>query len=128
MVLRATEPLLPDRRPPLSQTPAMPRHARVAVPGQPHDVMQRGNRRADVFFPLVSAALPDGVGPGVWQAHLAEPLTEEDAERLRDRTQSGLPCGDEGFLARVSEVVGRTLIVRGRGRPRKAAEERGRAE
>jgi len=28
----------------------MPRAARVVVPGQPHHVTQRGNRRADVFF------------------------------------------------------------------------------
>jgi len=73
--------------------------------------------------PLVTGALPDGVSPGVWQAHLAEPVTEEDAERLRDRTQSGLPCGDEWFLARVSGLVGRPLIVRGRGRPRDAMDE-----
>ena len=28
----------------------MPRIARVVVPGLPHHVTQRGNRRADVFF------------------------------------------------------------------------------
>jgi len=72
--------------------------------------------------PLVRSELPEGVAPGVWQAHLAEPVTEADAERLRSRTQSGLPCGDEGFLSRVSKLVGRALVVRGRGRPRKPEE------
>jgi len=221
----------------------MPRHARIVVPGQPHHVMQRGNRRADVFFdddrlryrdllqryserygltvlayclmtnhvhlvavppdetaltvalraahsrysqwvngregwtgrlwqgrffscpldeahqwaamryveqnpvragivkvaeeyawssaaahcglgadPLVSGELPDFVAPAVWQAHLAGPVTEADVERLRSRTQSGLPCGDEGFLSRVSKLVGRALVVRGRGRPRRPEE------
>ena len=28
----------------------MPRLARVVVPGLPHHVVQRGNRRQDVFF------------------------------------------------------------------------------
>ena len=69
--------------------------------------------------PLVSGELPDGVAPGVWQAHLAEPVTGEGVEHLRSRTQSGLPCGDEGFLSRVSKLVRRALVVRGRGRPRK---------
>ena len=72
--------------------------------------------------PLVNGRLPDGVKPAVWQAHLAKPVTEADAERLRSRTQSGLPCGDEGFLSRVSKVVGRALVVRGRGQPRKPEE------
>jgi len=72
--------------------------------------------------PLVSGGLPDGVTPGVWQARLAEPVTEADVERLRSRTQSGLPCGDEGFPSRVSKLVGRALVVRGRGRPRKPEE------
>ena len=73
--------------------------------------------RAD---PLVSGELLDGVAPGVWQAHLAEPVTAADTERLRSRTRSGLPCGDEGFLSRVSKLVGRALVVR--GRPRKPEE------
>jgi len=72
--------------------------------------------------PLLSGEPPDGVTPGVWRAHLSEPVTEADAERLRSRTRSGLPCGDEGFLSRVSKLVGRALVVRGRGRPRKAEE------
>jgi len=119
----------------------MPRRARVAVPGQPHHVTQRANRRADVFLcdgdrsryreflrqysERSGLTILDGVGPGVWQAHPAEPVTEEDAERLRNPTQSGLPCGDEGFLARVSGLVGRPLIGCGRGRLRKAVEEQG---
>ena len=30
--------------------PGMPRIARVVIPGMPHHVTQRGNRRAEVFF------------------------------------------------------------------------------
>src|SRR4051812_2218383 len=29
---------------------AMPRHARIVLPGVPHHVTQRGNNRQDVFF------------------------------------------------------------------------------
>ena len=72
--------------------------------------------------PLVSGELPDGLKPAVWQGHLAEPVTEADVERLRNRAQSGLPCGDEGFLSRVSKLVGRALVIRGRGRPRRLQE------
>lgn len=47
---------------------------------------------------------------------------EEDAalvDLLRNRTRSGFPCGDEEFVHKLSTALGRPLLNRGRGRPRK---------
>jgi putative transposase len=72
--------------------------------------------RAD---PLASGRWTEGLTPQAWLAELRTPLDEETVARVRSRTMSGLPCGDESFLARVSALVGRELVARGRGRPPK---------
>jgi len=54
-----------------------------------------------------------------WNRELEVVQDEEMVQLLRSRTQSGFPCGDEGFVQRVSEIIGRPLLLRGRGRPRK---------
>jgi len=54
-----------------------------------------------------------------WSAFLGESEDAEVIRTLRDRTRLGFPCGDEDFVERVSKMLGRTLVLRGRGRPRK---------
>jgi putative transposase len=54
-----------------------------------------------------------------WSSWLREPLDEAALGRIRRRTRSGLPCGDEAFLRRIGKLVGRTLVDRPQGRPRK---------
>jgi putative transposase len=54
-----------------------------------------------------------------WSRVLGEAEDEDTIQLLRSRTMSGFPCGDEAFIHRLSEISGRTLILRGRGRPRK---------
>lgn len=61
----------------------------------------------------------EGVTPEAWRELLATPLPEDEAKLLRARTRSGLPCGDAAFVARVSALVGRELVARGPGRPRR---------
>lgn len=72
--------------------------------------------------PLVSAALPEGVTPRAWRTRLNQPLGEVDIEQLTSRTRAGLPCGDDDYVAAVSEQVGRSLVLRPPGRPRKQRE------
>jgi putative transposase len=54
-----------------------------------------------------------------WREALAEPEDEEMVGLIRARTHCGFPCGNEAFVARLSEATGRQLILRPRGRPRK---------
>ena len=54
-----------------------------------------------------------------WQEALAEPEDEQMVQVIRNRTHCGFPCGDEQFVARLSEAVGRPLVLRPRGRPRR---------
>ena len=67
--------------------------------------------------PLLSERFIADMPPEVWREQLALRLDEEQATKLRRRLYSGLPCGDEAFMAKVSALVGRELQVRGRGRP-----------
>lgn len=53
-----------------------------------------------------------------WRAELAGFEDEDEVQLLRNRTKSGFPCGDEEFVQRLSEALGRPLVKRGRGRPR----------
>ncbi|MDO8586133.1 MAG: hypothetical protein Q7T82_03755, partial [Armatimonadota bacterium] len=54
-----------------------------------------------------------------WRRELEDFQDEETVQLLRTRTQCGFPCGDEAFVRRLSQAVGRPLLLRGRGRPRK---------
>jgi hypothetical protein len=38
---------------------------------------------------------------------------------IRSRTHSGFLCGDEAFVANIPDILGRPLVLRGKGRPRK---------
>jgi putative transposase len=56
-----------------------------------------------------------------WSRLLADPLDDEIVERIRRRTQKGIPCGDESFVARIAQMLGRPLAERPRGRPKRAS-------
>ena len=70
--------------------------------------------------PLLSSRFVADMPPEEWREQLALRLEEGQVSALRARTHSGLPYGDAEFLARVSGLVGRELVVRGRGRPRQS--------
>jgi hypothetical protein len=44
-----------------------------------------------------------------WSDWLAEDTNNEDERRVRDRTYTGRPCGDDGFVKRIEAVIGRPL-------------------
>ena len=54
-----------------------------------------------------------------WSRYLRDDETAEVVERLKVNVMSGRPCGDENFIKGIEAVVGRSLNVRPRGRPRK---------
>ena len=53
-----------------------------------------------------------------WPRYLRDDESAEVIERLKVNVISGRPCGDESFRKSVETVVGRSLVVRPRGRPR----------
>lgn len=54
-----------------------------------------------------------------WRSELESEQDGQVVDLLRHRAQSGFPCGDEEFVEKLSQSLGRPLILRGRGRPRK---------
>jgi putative transposase len=54
-----------------------------------------------------------------WAEALASPEAEEMLHQIRSRTHCGFPCGDEEFIARMSDACGQSLVLRRRGRPKK---------
>ena len=54
-----------------------------------------------------------------WPRYLREDESAEVVERLKVNIMSGRPCGDEDFRKSIEAVVGRSLNIRPRGRPRK---------
>lgn len=54
-----------------------------------------------------------------WHKALAEPEEEQMLQMIRSRTHCGFPCGDNEFISRLAEIIGRPLVLRSRGRPKK---------
>jgi putative transposase len=54
-----------------------------------------------------------------WKGFLVESMGETEADRLRMATQSGLPTGDDAFVAKISDLTCRDLNKGKPGRPRK---------
>ncbi len=122
----------------------MARLPRIAIPGYPHHVTQRGNRRNKVFFEegdyalyldLLSEAaqkteiwcyclMSVKVAPvleryGDFKEFLSE--TSEDSAAfmpLRQSETTGRPLGSEEWIDKIEKVIGRTLKPQKRG-PRK---------
>ena len=76
----------------------MARLARVVVPGLPHHITQRGNRRQQTFFRLEDYALY--------------------LEVLQGHERTGGPLGDADFLVRLEKNLGRVLRRQKPGRKR----------
>jgi len=53
-----------------------------------------------------------------WADMLGRPEDSETLDRIRSRTRVGFPCGDDSFVAKVSRLIGRDLVLRARGRPK----------
>ncbi len=69
---------------------------------------------------LVRSSTEWGSSVEDWSSALAAEQDQETIDLLRSRTQSGFPCGDEAFVRAISDRIGRPLLLRGRGRPRRA--------
>jgi putative transposase len=54
-----------------------------------------------------------------WRALLDSGLTEGELGAIRARERSGIPLGGPAFLARLAAALGREILPRPRGRPRK---------
>ncbi len=59
---------------------------------------------------------------GDWNAFLKSAIPEEELQHLRRHSRTGRPLGDESFLARLEEMVGRVLKPQKRGpKPKQSA-------
>lgn len=58
-----------------------------------------------------------------WSAWLAEGDEAEELQILRRNVEKGLPCGSESFVHALGNQVGRMLMHRPQGRPRKNVED-----
>jgi hypothetical protein len=63
--------------------------------------------------------------PQGWQKELAEGVTEEEAARIRLRTQTGRPLGSDGFVSKLETLLGRRVRPLPVGRPRKEPSTQG---
>lgn len=54
-----------------------------------------------------------------WERELRGAEDDHVLETIRNRIHCGFPCGDEEFVSKLSDVVGRPLVLRPQGRPRK---------
>jgi len=52
---------------------------------------------------------------GDWRAFLKSAMPEEELRDIRRHARTGRPLGDESFLARLEEMVGRVLKPQKRG-------------
>lgn len=59
-----------------------------------------------------------------WKEALLRPEDADALDRIRKRTRVGFPCGDDAFVGRISKLLGRELILRPGGRPRKVHDGR----
>ena len=55
---------------------------------------------------------------GDWSAWLAQTDDARKLKTLRLHADKGLPCGDDGFIAKLGGMVGRSLAPKPRGRPK----------
>jgi putative transposase len=54
-----------------------------------------------------------------WKGFLVEGMGSGESDRLRMATQTGLPAGDDAFVAKIAGLAGRDLSKGKPGRPRK---------
>jgi putative transposase len=116
----------------------MARMARVVVPGYPHHVTQRGNRRQKTFFcdddyrtwssAYAHLAAQDDrlvrVKPMLdrmndWATYLSAEC-DEDTEVIKLHTRTGRPLGSTDFVEHLEAVTGKVLAPRRPGRKEKS--------
>ena len=76
-----------------------------------------GRRSDPLLCPL--AATAGAPAASDWPAWLAEGDDAEILETLRLHTRTGRPAGDRGFVTGIEALVGRVLLAKPIGRPRK---------
>ena len=101
----------------------MARLARVVIPGMPHHITQRGNRRQPTFFceedyraylELMGQWCKER-GVVVWayclmpNHVLTSAVSEEQLKEFREHERTGRVLGDEGFQKRLEKKLGRVL-------------------
>lgn len=62
--------------------------------------------------PILTAVWPDRSSIEDWSAWLAATPDTNCEHRIRSRTFTGRPCGDEEFVKRIEAIVGRSLAPR----------------
>jgi putative transposase len=62
------------------------------------------------------------MGPD-WLAHVNEPQTEAELQRLRHRVNRGMPYGGEEWTRQTANALGLESSMRPRGRPPRSAQE-----
>src|SRR2546423_1637527 len=108
----------------------MPRTARAAAGGYCYHVLNRGNRRAEVFHKdedyAAVAALIRQTGaqgpvplPADWLTYVNAPQTEAELERIRRSVMRGCPYGGADWVQRAAAELGLQSTLRPRGRPRR---------
>jgi hypothetical protein len=55
----------------------------------------------------------------LYQDYLKSMVGVQHDKTLKINTHKGLPCGNEGFIRKLSDKVGRDLSFKKRGRPKK---------
>jgi len=64
---------------------------------------------------LLSSNWPAQGAPDDWKLWLGGKITAEQEQRIRDRTLTGRPCGDDRFVKTVEQAARRTLAPQKRG-------------
>ncbi|MDA8388765.1 MAG: transposase [Nitrospiraceae bacterium] len=68
---------------------------------------------------VLSGDCPITDGIKNWAAYLREGEDEKDLTAIRENTKTGRPCGDEFFVIKIENMLGRQLRRSKGGRPRK---------
>lgn len=71
----------------------MPRQARLVIPGYPHHIILRGNKRS---------------------------VSDEELSLIRNATHKGGIFGNKEFFEKIAKLAGRSVVLRPRGRPKKS--------
>ena len=60
-----------------------------------------------------------GIKHQEYKSYLQSLLGEKHIEILQRNTHKGLPCGNDDFIAKLGNKIGKNLSFRGIGRPKK---------
>ena len=78
-------------------------------------------RVQDIFL-LLSSPPPIPAGSGDWRGFLAAGLPADQHKALQSHERTGRPLGDEGFVERLEDALGRSL-KKGKPGPKKGSAE-----